>query len=96
MRLDKKQLHAQLSTLDHWQLDNNKALIWQDFRFDNFHQTMDFVNAVANVAHAENHHPDMEVGYNHCLVKYTTHSLAGLGAKDFICARRVDTLVKKS
>lgn len=94
MRLDEKQLQTQLSTLEGWQLDEDKPLIWQDFRFDDFYQTMNFVNAVANIAHAEDHHPDMEIGYNHCLIKYTTHSLGGLGAKDFICARRIDILKK--
>lgn len=96
MRLDETQHQAQLSTLEDWLANGGKPLIWQDFRFDDFYQTMTFVNAVANIAHTEDHHPDMEIGYNHCLIKYTTHSPGGLGAKDFISARRIDTLVKNS
>jgi 4a-hydroxytetrahydrobiopterin dehydratase len=53
---------------------------------------MAFVNAIAWMAHQENHHPDLEVGYNHCLVRYSTHAIAGLSENDFICAAKVDQL----
>lgn len=92
MRLDEKQIQTQLLALAGWQLDESQPLIWRDFRFKDFHQTMAFVNTIADIVHAEDHHPDMEIGYNHCLIKYTTHSLGGLSEKDFICARRIDAL----
>lgn len=92
MRLDDQQIQTQLSSLQGWRWDSAKSTIWQDFKFNDFHQTMKFVNAVANIAHYENHHPHMEIGYNHCQVNYTTHSLGGLGEKDFKCARRIDKL----
>lgn len=94
MRLDEKQIQAQLSTLDGWQLDDKQSHICRDVKFKDFHQTMAFVNAVADIAHAEDHHPELEIGYNHCLINYTTHSLGGLGEKDFICARRIDELIQ--
>ena len=53
---------------------------------------MAFVNAVAWIAHKEDHHPDMEVGYNKCRVRYSTHSVGGLSLNDFICASKVDGL----
>ncbi len=43
--------------------------------------------------HSENHHPDLEVGYNTCMVNYTTHAIAGLSENDFICAAKVDALL---
>jgi len=53
---------------------------------------MSFVNAVAHVANGEDHHPDLQVGYNHCSVTYTTHSIGGLSHNDFICAAKIDRL----
>jgi 4a-hydroxytetrahydrobiopterin dehydratase len=54
---------------------------------------MAFANAVAWIAHREDHHPLMEVGYRRCLVRYTTHAIHGLSENDFICAAKVDALV---
>jgi 4a-hydroxytetrahydrobiopterin dehydratase len=54
---------------------------------------MAFVNAVAWIAHRENHHPDLEVGYNSCRVSYTTHAIGGLSENDFICAAKVEALL---
>jgi 4a-hydroxytetrahydrobiopterin dehydratase len=56
---------------------------------------MAFVNAVASVAHREDHHPDLEVGSNRCHVAYSTHDVGGLSLNDFICAARVDDLLAK-
>jgi 4a-hydroxytetrahydrobiopterin dehydratase len=53
---------------------------------------MSFVNAVAWVANREDHHPDMEVSYGHCIVRFSTHAVGGLSPNDFICAARVDAL----
>jgi 4a-hydroxytetrahydrobiopterin dehydratase len=66
--------------------------ITKTFKFQNYHQTMAFVNAVAWVAHREDHHPDMEVGYNRCVVRFSTHSAGGLTENDFISAAKVDAL----
>ena len=52
-----------------------------------------FVNAVAAIAHREDHHPDLEVSYNSCTVRYTTHAIKGLSENDFICAAKVNALL---
>jgi 4a-hydroxytetrahydrobiopterin dehydratase len=75
-----------------WQVSDDLKIISCDFPFKNYYQTMAFVNAIAWMAHAESHHPDLEVGYNHCLVRYTTHAINGLSENDFICAAKVDAL----
>jgi 4a-hydroxytetrahydrobiopterin dehydratase len=62
------------------------------FDFADFHRTMAFVNAVAWVAHREDHHPDMEVAYGHCTLRYRTHSAGGITLNDFICAAQVNRL----
>jgi 4a-hydroxytetrahydrobiopterin dehydratase len=75
--------------------DVTSKVIFCDFKFKNYYQTMAFVNAIAWMAHAENHHPDLEVSYNHCLVKYSTHAIDGLSENDFICAEMVNLLYKQ-
>lgn len=78
-----------------WHLSADGKCLQQDFKFKGFHATMGFVNAIAWIANQENHHPDLEVGYGHCLVRYTTHAIGGLSENDFICAARIDKLTTK-
>lgn len=79
----------------HWQLHaENTALISREFKFKNYYETMAFVNAIAYIAHKEDHHPDIEVSYSKCLVKYSTHAITGLSENDFICAAKIDELVE--
>jgi len=92
MKLTESQINSCVSALNGWQLAADRHSIWQDFKFTNFRQTMAFVNKVADIAETEDHHPDMEIGYNHCLIRYSTHAIAGLSDKDFICAQRIDAL----
>lgn len=80
-----------LERLEGWECAGGE--ISKEFRFKNYHQTLAFVNAVAWVAHRENHHPDMLVGYNTCRITYTTHAIGGLSENDFICAARVEALL---
>ncbi len=63
-----------------------------DFRFSNFQRTMAFVNAVAAIAHEQDHHPDMRVGYGHCQLRFATHSAGGITLNDLACAARVNAL----
>jgi len=79
-----------LSSLPGWELINGG--ISKKFEFRNYYQSMAFVNAVAWIAHTENHHPDMEVSYKFCRVNYMTHSIGGLSENDFICAAKVNAL----
>ncbi len=78
-----------------WQLSGDSKQIFKDFKFKGFNGTMGFVNAVAWIANREGHHPDLEVGYGHCLVHYTTHAIDGLSENDFICAAKIDKLLAK-
>ncbi len=62
------------------------------WRFADFHQTMAFVNAVAAIAHARDHHPDLQIGYDRCAVRWTTHDAGGVTARDAAAAAEVDAL----
>jgi len=66
--------------------------ISKSYAFEDFYETIAFVNAVAWIANQQNHHPDLEVSYNKCVVKFSTHSAGGLTKNDFICAARVNAL----
>jgi 4a-hydroxytetrahydrobiopterin dehydratase len=77
-----------LAQLPGWQLERGSLV--KIFPFKNYHETMAFVNMVAWIAHREDHHPDMTVGYNKCRVEYSTHSVGGLSENDFICAAKVE------
>ncbi|HSN71958.1 MAG TPA: 4a-hydroxytetrahydrobiopterin dehydratase [Steroidobacteraceae bacterium] len=77
-----------------WQVDADGRGLRRSFRFKNFYHTMGFVNAVAYIANAEDHHPDLEIGYDYCRVLFTTHAINGLSDNDFICAAKVDALTQ--
>ncbi len=82
-----------LGQLPGWAADG-KA-IEKHFKFEDYHHTMTFVNAVAWIAHSQNHHPDLRVGFDHCDVRFSTHSVGGLSENDFICADKVEALLKR-
>jgi 4a-hydroxytetrahydrobiopterin dehydratase len=88
--LTEQDITARLAALDGWTREGK--LIVKNFKFANYHETMAFVNASAWISHRADHHPDLEVGYNRCVVRYSTHSAGGLTEKDFACAARLDAL----
>jgi 4a-hydroxytetrahydrobiopterin dehydratase len=74
-----------------WQrIDGALQKTWS---FPDFHHTMAFVNALAWVAHREDHHPDLSVHYGRCVVRYSTHDAGGITARDFACAAMIDALL---
>jgi len=80
-----------LAQVSGWHLNN--GAIEKTFSFKNYHETMAFVNALAWVAHTEDHHPDLAVSYSRCVVRFNTHSVGGISINDFICAAKADALV---
>ena len=68
------------------------STIEKSYRFGNYYETIAFVNAIALVAHREDHHPDLSVGYNACRVAFSTHSTGGISMNDFICAAKIEAL----
>ena len=84
-----------LARVEGWTLNGDGAAvaIEKRFRFANYHETLAFVNAVAFIAHQQDHHPHLGVDHNACLVRYHTHDAGGLTASDFDAAARVDALL---
>jgi 4a-hydroxytetrahydrobiopterin dehydratase len=83
------------------QLNGDQALGWRlidgslekTFSFKNYYETIGFVNAVAFIANAEDHHPDLALGYSKCTVRFNTHDVQGISVSDFFCASKVDALL---
>jgi 4a-hydroxytetrahydrobiopterin dehydratase len=85
------EIAAHLSQVPEWKLVD--GAIERTYRFRDYHETIAFVNALAWIAHTEDHHPELRVSYNRCVVRYDTHSVGGISMNDFICAAKVDALV---
>ncbi len=89
---------SQLTQLNGEQADGWKLIdgaIEKTYRFTNFHETIGFVNALAWIANREDHHPDLAVSYNRCVVRFNTHDVNGVSVSDFFCAAAVDALLPR-
>jgi len=83
-------IEAKMKRIPEWETDG-KA-IERTFEFDDFGQAIDFVNAVADIAEEEGHHPDIDIRWNKVRLVLSTHSEGGLTELDFDLAAKVDTL----
>lgn len=90
--LNLSQIEQQRHLTPLWQFCANDNVLSRIFRFNTYADTIEFVNRVASIAEAQDHHPELVVGYNRCKVIYTTHSVNGVTENDFICAARIDAL----
>lgn len=82
-----------LSQAPGWELNDAADEISRTYTFKNYYETMAFVNALAWIAHREDHHPDIHVSYKRCQVRYSTHAIKGLSMNDFICAAKINKLI---
>ena len=93
-RLAEAQVRELLPQVAGWELaEGGKALV-RTFNFKDYYRTMSFVNALAHMANREDHHPDLSVHYDRCVVRYSTHDAGGLTENDFICAARASALAE--
>ncbi|MCB1994788.1 MAG: 4a-hydroxytetrahydrobiopterin dehydratase [Burkholderiaceae bacterium] len=90
-RLTDAEVDARLASLPGWRREDNA--LKRRFDFPDYHHTLAFVNAVAWIAHADDHHPDLSVHYGHCEVRWSTHSAGGITARDILSAAKVDALI---
>jgi 4a-hydroxytetrahydrobiopterin dehydratase len=86
---------TRLAAIPGWKLtgDGADVAIEKSYTFANYYETISFVNAVAFIANAQDHHPDLSVHYNRCVVRFNTHDVKGLSETDFECATQVDALL---
>lgn len=91
--MDLNAVNEKLAQLNEWKYDSEKGMLYKEFVFKGYLKTIGFVNAIAWIANKENHHPDLEVSFNKCLVKLTTHDDGNqLSEKDFNLAKLIDQL----
>lgn len=91
VRLSETEIHHHLQQLHQWQL-TPVPMLQREFRFKDYYQTLAFVNAIAWIAHRQDHHPELQVNYNRCRVSFTTHAVNGISLNDFICAAKIELL----
>ena len=92
--LDDATVDELLALVTDWERVDDGRAIARDFKFKDFHHTLGFIDAVGRMANHEDHHPDLEAGYGHCRVRWSTHDAGGLSMNDFICAARVEALLR--
>ena len=88
--LSSSDIKQELKRVPEW--EHEKKQIERTFEFDDFTAAIDFVNAVAEIAEEEEHHPDIDIRYNKVRVMLSTHSEGGLTQRDFDLAEKIDTL----
>lgn len=76
-----------------WTIAIDGADMTRSLAFENYYQTIAFVNALAFIAHQQDHHPDLEVAYNRVGIRFSTHDVGGLSRNDLICAARTEALL---
>jgi 4a-hydroxytetrahydrobiopterin dehydratase len=89
--LSAAEMTLRLKALPAWEYTDNRLV--KTFQFANYYETMAFVNAVAYIAHREDHHPDLSVHYNRVVASYSTHDAGGVTLNDCICAAKVEALI---
>lgn len=92
--LDQAKAMELLAALPGWESADDGKAIGKSFKFKNFYETLGFVNAIGWMANRQDHHPDLEVGYNRCAIRWSTHDVGGLSMNDFICAARVEQIAE--
>ena len=94
--LSPTELVTRLSGMGGWKLSGDGAdvAIEKTYTFANYYETISFVNALAFIANAQDHHPDLSVHYNRCVVRFNTHDVQGVSETDFDCAARIDALLE--
>ncbi len=93
-RLGEARIRELMPQLPGWELAEDGHALSKTFHFPDYYRTMSFVNALAHMAHREDHHPDLGVHYNRCVVRYSTHDVGGLSENDFICAAKAEKLAR--
>jgi 4a-hydroxytetrahydrobiopterin dehydratase len=91
-KLTEARVRELLPDVPGWELVEDGHALSKTFKFKDYYRTMAFVNALAFIANHEDHHPDLSVHYDRCVVRFSTHDVGGLSENDFICAAKAEAL----
>lgn len=86
--LAKHEIKERLKALAGWEFDDGE--LERKYKFGDFAQSMAFVNRVASLAEAADHHPDISIKYNRVKLQLSTHSEGGVTEKDFALIAKID------
>ncbi len=87
-KLSQDIIEQKLEEFPDWSLSGDS--IQRTMSFENFNGAMEFVNRIAQLAEAQQHHPDIMVRYNKVTLTLSTHDAGGLTERDFEFARETD------
>jgi 4a-hydroxytetrahydrobiopterin dehydratase len=90
--LGAREVDEALGSLRGWEAQQGHARLHKRLRFRDFREAMRFVNAMADLAEAEGHHPDFTVHYDTVDVTLWTHAVGGLSENDLVLAAKLDRL----
>lgn len=90
MKMSLEQINKELVGLDGWNLENDS--IKKTYQFENFIESIDFINKIAPIAEDMQHHPDIKINYNKVGITLSTHDQGGVTEKDFRLAAKIDKL----
>jgi 4a-hydroxytetrahydrobiopterin dehydratase len=91
--LTPKQISLNLKGVRKWA--KRAKTIQRTFEFEDFVESIDFVNRVARNAQKADHHPDIDIRFNKVTLTLSTHDEGGITEKDFSLARRCDAIFAK-
>jgi 4a-hydroxytetrahydrobiopterin dehydratase len=92
-RLSDIAIQRELGTLQGW--SRRGDVITKTFQFRKFLDGIEFVRAVAKVADAADHHPDIDIRYTKIICSLSTHSAGGITQKDLDMARQIELVGEK-
>jgi 4a-hydroxytetrahydrobiopterin dehydratase len=87
-KLSADQVGEKLKALPGWEYKNNA--ISKMFKFKEFIRGVEFVQKVAEIAEAADHHPDIAINYTRVTFSCSTHSDGGVTDKDIKLAQNIE------
>ncbi len=89
-KLNQDEIKADLARLAGWETDDTK--ISKRYEFNNFADSLTFVNKVGELAEAADHHPDITFGWGYAVIELTTHDRGGVTDHDTALAEQIDAI----
>tara|TARA_B100001059_G_C17514505_1_gene417533 strand:+ start:227 stop:568 length:342 start_codon:yes stop_codon:yes gene_type:complete len=86
-----------LKDLKGWRIDNKDiSKLVKCFKFDNYNQSIEFSNKIAELADLEDHHPKITIEWGIVELEWWSHKIKGLHMNDFICAAKSEYLYESN
>ncbi len=90
IKLSEEEIKNSLKELDGWKVEGK--FLRKKFKFENFAESLEFVNKIGEIAEEADHHPDITFGWGYAEIELTTHDTGGLTHNDFDVAEKIENL----